>query len=420
MARAEQSRFHFLVYSLILSGTLAVVMFSALAARAQTFTVLHAFTNGLDGGYPMAGLTPDAAGNFYGTTEGGGTRGYGTVFKLSRRNGAWVLTTLYSFQGYLDGSVPLGRVIFGPDGALYGTASSTGHCDNCGVVFQLRPPATPCGSLSCPWIKTTLHMFFNNGVDGYSPTGDLIFDRAGNICGTTPSGGANYKGTVYKLTPMNGTWMETILYNFSGPDGSQPVSGVVFDSSGNLYGTTPVGGSTGDGVIFELSPSGSGWTETTLHSFTGMSPDGNAPYAGLTMDGAGSFYGTTVAGGAGANCFEYSGYSGCGTVFHGLGSTIYSFYEPFLAPVGGPKSPVTLDAQGNLYGTSWQDGANHYGNVFMLTAGQYAYTSLYDFTGGNDGRYPVGNVVRDSNGNLYGTASDSGFIEAGVVWEITP
>ena len=387
-------------------------------AQAQTLTVLHQFSNGLDGGYPMTGLTPDAAGNFYGTTEEGGAQGYGTVFKLSRHNGSWVLTVLYGFQGFLDGGAPLGRVVFGPGGALYGTASVRGHCDACGLVFELRPPATPCGSLTCPWVKTTLHMFMRDGVDGYGPTGDLIFDRAGNIYGTTTSGGANNSGAVYELTPMNGSWTETILHSFSGADGARPTTGVIFDSSGNLYGTTPIGGSSGDGVIFELSPSGSGWTETVLHSFTDMSPDGSHPYAGLTPDGVGGFYGTAFAGGTGL-CFGTPGI-GCGTVFQGQGSTLYSFSEPGLTPPGGPMSPVTLDPQGNLYGTTSQDGANLDGNVFMLTAGQYNYASLYDFTDGNDGRTPVGNIVRDANGNLFGTTSSGGAHNAGVVWELTP
>ncbi len=402
----------------------ALLFGSPANGNAQTFTTIHEFTGGFDGGIPMAGLTPDAAGNLYGTTENGGTlhcaNGCGTVFKLSRRNGSWVLTTLYSFQGYLDGSNPIGRVIFGPDGALYGTASSTGQCDICGVVFKLTPPPTPCGSLSCMWVETILHKFVQNGVDGYNPTGDLVFDRAGNIYGTTPVGGVNRQGTVYELTPTNGSWTETILYSFSGPDGSEPTSGVVFDSAGNLYGTTLYGGDLGYGVIFQLSQSGSGWTETVRHSFTDMSPDGSHPYAGLTPDGTGSFYGTTGFGGTG-QCFGGRGKVGCGTVFHGFGSgTVYSFSaRNIINQPDGPNSPVTLDAQGNLYGTTYSNAANGYGSVYMLTA-QFAYTSLHDFTNGDDGSYPVGSVVRDSSGNLFGTTSEGGANLRGVVWEITP
>src|SRR5262249_6404880 len=159
----------------------------------------------------------------------------------------------------------------------------------------------------------------------------------------------------------------------------QPVSGVIFDGMGNLYGTTVLGGTSNDGVIFKLTPSGSGWTETVLRSFVNQSgsADGSLPYAGLTPDGSGSFFGTTFSGGTGL-CFGFYGF-GCGTVYHGVDGTIYSFAERGLSPNGGPRSPVTLDADGNLYGTTYQDGANLQGNVFMLTAGQYAYISLYDF-----------------------------------------
>lgn len=417
MTSQRRCTFHLPAFVLAIFGVLSLF---AMPGVAQTYTVLHGFTGGADGYSPQAGLTLDHGGNLYGTAVGGGPSNYGVVFKLSHRNGGWLLNTLYSFSGFLDGGYPTSRVVFGPDGALYGTASERGHCSDCGVLFKLMPPSHPCGTPNCPWTKITLQMFFNNGIDGYTPTGDLIFDQAGSIYGTTTTGGTNNRGTVYKLTLTNGSWTETVLYNFSGPDGSQPVSGVLFDSVGNLYGTTLSGGSANDGVIFELTPSGSHWTETVLHSFVNQSQssDGSLPYAGLMPDGAGSFYGTTLSGGLGL-CFGSYGF-GCGTVYHGFGDTIYSFAERGLSPNGGPKSPMMLDAQGNLYGTTYQDGANLQGNVFMLTAGQYAYTSLYDFTDGIDGRNPVGNIIRDSNGNLFGTTTLGGTHNDGVVWEITP
>ena len=412
-----------------LAVTVLVLSFTVAPAQAQSFSVIHTFSGGPDGAVPEAGLTIDGAGNLYGTTEFGGSQvcggGCGTVFKLSYRGGGWVLTTIYGFIGYLDSGYPVGRVVFGPDGALYGTTSGGEYCDlACGTVFRLAPPATPCRSITCPWTKTILYRF-QNSPDGATPEGDLVFDAAGNLYGTTMAGGAHGLGTVYKLTHSNGNWTQSVLYSFAGlPDGASPVSGVVFDNAGNLYGTTPIGGNTnpprdtsGLGVIFKLTPSGSGWTESVLHAFTSESSSGQGPYGGLTFDSAGNFYGATLAGGGGF-CLD-GGYEGCGTVYQGAGNTIYTFTVQFGQGSGGPLGPMTLDAQGNLYGASSAMGADYYGNVFELTAGQYAYTSLYSFTGGSDGRTPVGNVVFDRNGNLYGVTSRGG-TQYGVVWEITP
>jgi len=398
-------------------------------AQAQTYTVLHNFTGGGDGRNPQAGLTADAVGNLYGTTYGGGSQncqgGCGTVFKLTHKNGGWILTTLHSFQGGSDSAYPAARVIFGPDGALYGTTAGGSYAscsEGCGTVFQLRPPATFCASVSCPWTKTTLYSF-SGFSDGVQPQGgDLVFDPAGNIYGTTYYGGSAH-GLVFKLTHSGSGWTESVLYAFTGfADGGNPNGGVVFDNAGNLYGTTYYGGYNvseffaGDGVIFELTNSGSGWTETVLYSFMDQG-DGALPAAGLTMDGVGNFYGTTVAGGDG-NCNYYGEYHGCGAVFRNLGETIYGFDNMEDDQFVGPMAPVTLDAQGNIYGTSYLEGAHLNGNVFKLSAGQYAYTSLHDFT--FDTGEPVSNVILDSNGNLYGTTTTGGPNLAGTVWELTP
>ena len=160
---------------------------AATSAHAQTLKVLHNFTGNGDGGTPSAGLTIDHAGNFYGTTMSGAT-GNGTAFKLVHMGSGWVVNTLYTFQGGNDGSAPIARVLFGPDGALYGT-TSLGGFDGYGTVFQLRPPATACKSVSCPWGETVLYRF-QGGSDGLSPQyGDLTFDNTGNIYGTTNGGG---------------------------------------------------------------------------------------------------------------------------------------------------------------------------------------------------------------------------------------
>ena len=179
---------------------------------------------GRDGGEPQAGLSMDRAGNFYGTASTGGNttgncairnpHGCGTVFQLSRKGSGWLLTPIYTFSGP-DGSNPQARVIVGPDGSLYGTTIYGGDANE-GTVFNLRPPASACKSALCPWTETVLHSF-QGFTDGAEPTfGDLVFDGAGNIYGTTPHGGQGDNGTVYKLTHSNGGWTETVLYRFQG------------------------------------------------------------------------------------------------------------------------------------------------------------------------------------------------------------
>ena len=286
--QARSFRFRAGVLSSLLLGAMAsCAVAGAPAAQAQTLSILHTFTGGGDGGEPYAGLTIDQAGNLYGTTSTGGA-GYGTVFKLSHVGTGWILSTLYTFEGGNDGATPQARVVFGPDGTLYGTTSYGGA--GYGAVFSLRPPGQPCRSTNCPWTETVLYRFTGT-VDGAIPGyGDLAFDAAGNIYGTTMGGGANcspyyHCGVVFKLSRSGGSWTESVLYSFSpsGNDGLIPDSGVVLGSAGNLYGTTVLGGVDGGGVVFQLTQSGSAWTETVLHSFGG-SNDGDGPVGGLIMD----------------------------------------------------------------------------------------------------------------------------------------
>ena len=197
-------------------------------AQAQTFTVLHSFTGGVDGAYPYTGLTIDRAGNLYGTASGGtftdncANKGVcGTVFKMTHKNSAWIFTPLYNFTGGSDGAYPQTRVIFGPDGSLYGTTVVGGGTgcsgiypyDGCGTVFNLKPPLGVCKAIRCDWKETVIYRF-TGGSDEEYPSGDLVFN-AGNIYGTT-SGGPGIDppfGTVYKLTPSSGGWEESVLYS---------------------------------------------------------------------------------------------------------------------------------------------------------------------------------------------------------------
>lgn len=244
-----------------------MLLLTAVASHAQTYQVIHNFAGGLDGSEPTSGLTFDVAGNLYGTTFEGDAL-TGTVYKLAHKNSSWVLIPLYLFpyEGS-GGSIPYARVIFGKDGTLYGTAAFGGNLQGCsggcGAVFNLKPKPNPPVTPLSPWIETPLYLF-NGGSDGANPYGaDLIFDQAGNLYGTTYDGGTGSCsggcGTVYKLTPSNGSWTESVLYSFvQSGDGQHPWGGVNFDSSGSLYGTTVYGGAYGKGAIYQLTPSGSG------------------------------------------------------------------------------------------------------------------------------------------------------------------
>lgn len=389
---------------------LAVV--ASQAAQAQTFNVLHTFTGGSDGGNPSAGLTL-RAGYLYGTTYTGGGAGYGTVFQLKHIGSSWPLNPLYSFTGS-DGAIPTAPVVFGPDGALYSTTEFVGGNGN---VFKLRPSPSACKSALCPWTETVLYTF-QGGTDGSKAIG-LIFDQTGNIYGTTSSGGHYGGGTAYELSPSGGGWTENLLHSFGAYlDGLIPYRSVLaFDNAGNLYGTTLDGGTIDAGSVFQLTPSAGGWTESVIYSFTGGS-DGRFPYSGLIVDQAGNLYGTTTDGGAGGGgtIFELSP-SGGGWTF----SVLYSLSGNFGQSCG-PAWALTMDAAGNLYNTTECGGAHNFGNVFKLTktGGSWTYTSLYDFTGGNDGYFPLSGVTLDTSGNLYGTTYYGGSNNYGVAWEITP
>jgi uncharacterized repeat protein (TIGR03803 family) len=326
----------------------AVVMTGS--AQAQTYTegVLYSFTGPPDGANPVAGLVQDINGNLYGTTEGGGD------LKCN---------------------------------ALYG----------CGTVFKLDTTGK----------ETVLYRFTGTGGDGINPAADLVLDAQGNLYGTTFRGGNlacpgtnGYGcGTVFKLDT---TGKETVLHSFNGiPDGSGPEAGLVLDAQGNLYGTTTYGGSpkcSGCGTVFKVDATGK---ETVIYSFTGKS--GRYPAAGLVMDGQGNLYGTTRKGGGG-------GFN-LGTVFKvdttGKETVLHSFTGP---PDGAhPVAALVLDTQGNLYGTTAGGGTDHdYGMVFKVNTTGSTYAALYNFLGKPDGLNPRARLVRDAQGNLYGTTLNGG------------
>jgi len=267
---------------------------------------------------------------------------------------------------------------------------------------------------------------FAGGSDPKLPYAGLVFDKAGNLYGTTELGGANNQGTVFEIIPnANGTWTETVLYNFTGSaDGGQPYGSLVFDGAGNLYGTTNFGGSAncnlGCGLVFKLTPGSSGWTESVLYSFTGGS-DGREPSARVAFDAAGNLYGTTLQGG---NINSVCS-SGCGTVFK-LTQGSSGWTESVLYAFGGgadgasPYAGLAFDAAGNLYGTASAGGASGNGAIFKLTPGSSGWTEsgLHAFRGGFDGKNPSADRILEAAGNLYGTAYQGG-VGYGVVFELS-
>ena len=379
-----------------------------------------------------------------------------SVAVASRSMQAQTFTLLYTFTGGTDGSTPLGGVILDAAGNLYGTTSQGGNlaCSlGCGTLFKVDAAGN----------HTVLYSFAGTGAgDGQYPNAALVRDAAGNLYRTTVGGGASGYGTVFKLDT---TGKETVLHSFSGAtgDGASPYGGVVRDGQGNLYGTTEAGGTSNCGTVFKLDTTGQ---ETVLYSFTGTAGDGKSPFAGVVRDGHGNLYGTTQAGGV----FNY------GTVFKldttGKETVLYSFAgagddgaQPMSAlardangnfygttntggtgidggngvvfkldntgrervlcrfPWTGAKGihphGVVRDAQGNLYGTTVFHGAFGWGTVFKL-APTGKLTVLYNFTGSNaDGGIPYAGVARDGHGNLYGTTS-AGALGYGTVFKITP
>jgi uncharacterized repeat protein (TIGR03803 family) len=257
-----------------------------------TERVLHSF-EGRDGAGPFAGLIFDAAGNLYGTTKYGGAHPWGTVFELTPNgDGSWTESVLHSFKAY-DGAYPVAGLTFDTAGNLYGTTLG-GGANGKGTVFEL----TPNGDGS--WGESVLHSFSHYHRDGQYPEAGVTFDAAGNLYGTAVQSVAKYYrgGTVFQLTPNgDGSWTESVLHSFNGRDGAGPYGDLTFDAAGNLYGTTNSGGAVcGCGAVFKLTPNGDGsWTERGLHKF--KNHPSAYPQAGLVLDQAGNLYGTTVGDG---------------------------------------------------------------------------------------------------------------------------
>ncbi len=377
------------------------VMFAALSSpgmsTAQTFNLLLQF-DGSNGASPVAGLAQGLDGNLYGTTVRGGSTDYGTVFKITP-SGA--LTTLYSFcalSGCIDGVGPEASVVLGTDGNFYGTTPS-GGANGWGTVFKI----TPAGAL------TTLYSFCakTNCDDGGSPESALVQASDGSFYGTTESGGGSvqYAGTVFKITPAG---VLTSLYSFcaltSCADGESPFGALVQAPNGSLFGTTSLGGANQHGTVFEITTTGK---LTTLYSFCARSncADGSDPYGTLIRGLDGDFYGTTY----------YGGTNNYGTVFKitptGALTTLYSFCgQANCADGAQPFAGLVQAIDGNFYGTTFEGGASGHGVIFKITSSG-ALTTLYSFcsqTDCADGAQPFASLVEDTSGTFYGAASGGG------------
>ncbi len=413
----------------VLASVLGLFVTTAQPALAQTETILYSFTGSPDGEYPLAGVTFDAQGNLYGTTGSGGAYGGGMAFEVTVGGEE---TALHSFRSYrppsvvlrgsrlTDGSGPSGRVVFDPDANLYGTTGAGGTSTNCGDV----PGCGTVFKIASDGTETVLYSFTGT-PDGSDAVGGMVLDTQGNLYGTTWGGGAYRSGTVFKLTP-GGT--ETVLYSFAGgADGLAPSGDLVLDAQGNLYGTTFYGGgngcweSYGCGTVFKLTPNGA---ETVLYRFIGY-PGGSQPNGGLVFDSQGNLYGTT-------NLNWYGGESGYGTVFKltpgGTETVLYTFTGG--ADGANPLAGLIFDTEGNLYGTTRSGGTSTScdgsgcGTVFKLTP-DGTETALYNFTGGADGSGPIGSLIFDKQGDLYGATEMGGSSGCngpgcGTVFKLTP
>jgi uncharacterized repeat protein (TIGR03803 family) len=426
----------------ILLTLAAFALGSAIHAQGSEYNVIYKFQGGSDGIQPYGPMIADSAGNLYGTTEFGGSQRFGTVFKLTPgTGGTWTESVLYSFSNGTDGGEPQAGVVMDAAGNLYGTTTAGGavSCTSlggyCGVVYELSP------NLGGTWTESVLVNF--TGANGLGPQAGLIFDSAGNLYGTTTAGGANGHGTVFELSNSAGTWSQSVLHSFSDTDGAGPALGLAIDSAGDLYGTTYSGGDMsacsgyGCGTVYELAQSGGTWSFQLLHRFndtTGATPEG------VVLDSSGNLYGATANGGSGS-CSGFAA-NGCGLVYELTQVTGGSWREKVLKSFSGVgtsvvnPNPVVLDASGTVYGTSLfgglkdcNDDLETCGTIYGLTpvtGGSWTLTGLNAFRDNSDGFFPYAGLTIDSAGNIYGTTGAGGDMSCGstggcgVIFQIIP
>ena len=407
---------------LISTCSIFLLCFSQVHAAART-VVIHAFNGGLEGGSPQGPLVADKLGNLYGSNSSGGS-GYGTIFELSPPStpgGGWTETTLYTFSGSTDGAYPNGGLAIDSEGVLYGTTLQGGACLSgyCGVVFQLSPPF--------PGTTLVFSVLYTFPVNQGSPTGNLALDAQGNLYGAAQAGGTQPFGAgyIFQLTRPSAPfqpWTESNILNFSGYpiDGALP-NNVIVDAQGIVFGTTNQGGAgrcfdagtfIGCGTAYSLVKQSSGkWVETIIHNFSAS--EENSPAFGLTFGLGHALYGT-------------AGY----TVYRlqpppdPTASWTKSVIHTFPEGINGtePFSILTVDASGNLYGTSSPSGIEGFGTAYELSptsATLWTETNLAVFPGYTNPQ-PNGGVIRNASGVLFGVADSSLPTQAGFAFAIVP
>jgi uncharacterized repeat protein (TIGR03803 family) len=400
-------------------SALTLALLSALLvtrpAQAQTETVLYNFTDGSGGGFPLSSLTPDGAGNFYGTADSGGSGGHGVVFELSSNgHGGWKQSVLFSFNGK-NGSYPTYSSVLYRSGKLYGTAYS-GGAHGYGVVFEV--------SFNGKHWEHTVVYNFTGGTQGGYPNASLIMDSDGNLYGSTEGDGNGTDGIVFELSPAGTGWSERLIYDAGTTTG---FTGLTIDSAGTIFGVNQ-NAQNGLSYVVELTPTGhDSWMPTVIHTFTGYPKDGTGAAGSVVLDNAGNLYGVTSIGGP----------KGQGMVYKLIPEKngewtekiLYSF-KGFASGKDGanPEAGIVFDPTGNIYGTTSFGGDHNDGTVFELVApvgtGSYKEKVLWNFDN-TDGAGPNSGLTLDAIGNLYGMTAFGGSSTScgsycGVVFEVVP
>ena len=386
-------------------------------ARAGTTSVIYSFEGGADGEYADTDLVRDASGNLFGTTVQGGDHGSGTVWELHPNgDGTWTHTVLYSFTGGVDGGEPYKGVTLDASGNLYGTAV-TGGGGGCEGGCGVAYRLTNGGGT---WTQSVIHTF-TGGDDSSGPGAGLTIDDSGNIYGMAPTGGKFFAGTIFEMQPAKGgTYKFKVIHAFTGgKDGIGGSAGRLVPRDGELFGAATAGGVNGAGTIYQLSPTGRGkWKFKTLYAFRG-SLDAGFPYGGLAFDALGNIFGTTY----------YDGANDVGAVYelsqknNGMWKerVLYSFDGG--SDGNGSIANVNFDTDGNMYGTTSEGGSDGDGVIFRLAPGRknsWTESIAHNFAGPPDGAYAYNGMVGDGANNFFGATVHGGADDEGAIYQFTP